>query len=103
VYLTCLEPVDDRATTHSRGFSLVSGGMVEDPATGSASGCLGAYLVERGLVDVRRKTRILNEQGYEMGRPSKVEVEVRTDGSGSIESVRVGGPVVRVMEGRAMF
>jgi len=103
VYLTCLDPVDDRATSHSRGFCLVSGGIVEDPATGSASGCLGAYLAERGLVDVRRKTRILNEQGYEMGRPSKVEVEVRTDGSGSIESVRVGGPVVRVMEGRAMF
>jgi trans-2,3-dihydro-3-hydroxyanthranilate isomerase len=103
IYVTCLDPVDAGSTTHSRGFCLVSGGTVEDPATGSASGCLGAYLVGKGLVEARKRTRILNEQGYEMGRPSRVEVEVRCDDRGSIESVRVGGSVVRLMEGRARF
>ena len=103
VYATCLEPVDRGSTTHSRGFSLVSGYIVEDPATGSASGCLGAYLVHRKLVDVRSRTRMVNEQGYEIGRPSKVEIEVGTSAHGGIDSVRVGGTAVEVMRGTARF
>ncbi len=103
IYVTCMDPTERGSTTHSRGFCLVSGTVVEDPATGSASGCLGAYLVERGLVKAGSKVRMVNEQGYEMGRPSKVEVEVRCSDDGTIDSVRVGGSVVRVMEGRARF
>ncbi len=99
IYVTCLDPVDKGSTTHSRGFSLVSRNIVEDPATGSASGCLGAYLVHHGLVPAERVTRITNEQGYEIGRPSRIHVEVGTSSSGAIESVRVGGPVVHMMDG----
>lgn len=100
-YVTCLDPVERGSTTHSRGLSLVSRNVVEDPATGSASGCLGAYLVRRRLVPVKPVTRITNEQGYEIGRPSKIAVEVRTARDGAIESVRVGGTVVHVMDGYA--
>lgn len=100
-YVTCLEPIRKGSTTHSRGLCLVSRNVVEDPATGSASGCLGAYLVRRGLVPVRRVTRLVNEQGYEIGRPSIIEIEVRTAADGSIEQVRVGGPTVHVMDGVA--
>ncbi|UCE90952.1 MAG: PhzF family phenazine biosynthesis protein [Methanobacteriota archaeon] len=103
IYATCLEPLENGSTTHSRAFSLVSGNIVEDPATGSASGCLGAYLVKNRLVDVKSSTRVVNEQGYALDRPSRIEVEVRTAPGGSIESVRVGGRAVEVMRGRAEF
>jgi trans-2,3-dihydro-3-hydroxyanthranilate isomerase len=101
IYITCLDPVEKGSTTHSRGLSLVARNIVEDPATGSASGCLGAFLVTKGLVPVERITRIVNEQGYEIGRPSKIGIEVGTSNDGTIESVRVGGSVVHMMDGTA--
>ena len=101
MYVTCLDPLDKSSTTHSRGFSLVSKSIVEDPATGSASGCLGAYLVSMKLVPVKKSTRIVNEQGYEIGRPSKIDIEVRTRADGGIDEVRVGGTVVLMMDGVA--
>ena len=101
LYVTCLDPVEKSSTTHSRGLSLVSKSIVEDPATGSASGCLGAYLVHRCLVPAKRTVKITNEQGYEMGRPSKIAIEIGTSESGKIESVRVGGSVVHMMDGTA--
>lgn len=101
IYVTCLEPLEKGSTTHSRGFSLVSKAIVEDPATGSASGCLGAYLVDKKLVPAGRTVNIVNEQGYEIGRASKTYIEVGTDASGRIESVRVGGSIVPMMDGWA--
>jgi len=101
LYVTCLDPIDRSSTTHSRGFSLVSKSIVEDPATGSASGCLGAYLVSRKLVPVEESTRIINEQGYEIGRPSKIDIEVRSAKGTGIKEVRVGGSVVHMMDGVA--
>ncbi len=103
LYVTCLDPVDKSSTTHSRGFSLVSKSIVEDPATGSASGCLGAYLVHHRLVPVKRVTKMTNEQGYEIERPSKISIEVRTSNKGDIDSVRVGGTIVDMMDGTAFL
>jgi trans-2,3-dihydro-3-hydroxyanthranilate isomerase len=103
IYLTSLDPVDRTSTAHSRGFSLVLGSIVEDPATGSASGCLGSYLVHHKLVPRSTRNRIINEQGYEMGRPSKIEIEVGSAPDCRIESVRVGGSVVHVMDGTAFL
>ncbi|UCE80954.1 MAG: PhzF family phenazine biosynthesis protein [Methanobacteriota archaeon] len=103
VYTTSLEPIDRRATAHSRGFFMASGSVLEDPATGSASGCLGAYLVDRHLIEVKRRTAIVNEQGFAVGRPSRIEVQVETSSDGAIESIRVGGSVVEVMRGVAEF
>lgn len=100
IYVTCLEPLSAGSTTHSRGFSLVSKNITEDPATGSASGCLGAYLVDKGLVPARRRSRVVNEQGYEIGRPSRIDIEVVTEG-GEISQVMVGGSVVHMMDGVA--
>ena len=101
IYVTSLETVEKTSTTHSRGFSLCAKNIVEDPATGSASGCLGAYLVHNGLVDVKNSVRMINEQGYEIGRPSKIAIEVSTDKAGKIDSVSVGGSVVHMMDGQA--
>jgi trans-2,3-dihydro-3-hydroxyanthranilate isomerase len=84
VYLVCLEG-DGRA--RARMFtSFVHGG--EDPATGSAAGPLCAYLAQRG-----HAPRVEITQGVEMGRPSRLEAELDDD------RVRVGGGVVRVVEG----
>jgi trans-2,3-dihydro-3-hydroxyanthranilate isomerase len=103
LYVTCLDPVDRSSTSHSRGFSLVSKNIVEDPATGSASGCLGAYLVRHRLVPVKRVTKMINEQGFEIERPSKISIEVGTSDTGDIESVRVGGTIVHMMDGTAFL
>src|SRR3990167_1790742 len=47
-------------------------GIVEDPATGSASGPLGCYLVHHGLVRGDAARQIVNLQGGAMGRPSRI-------------------------------
>jgi trans-2,3-dihydro-3-hydroxyanthranilate isomerase len=90
------------ATVHTRVFAPLLG-VPEDPATGSANGALGAYLVHHRAVPVTAPTtRILSEQGAELGRPSTLQVEVDRRG-GEITSVRVGGQVVPVLEGVARF
>ena len=71
-------------------------GVPEDPATGSANGCLAGYLVEHrcfggDAIDVRV------EQGYEIGRPSLPFLEAGRGPEG-IE-VNVGGNVVMVASG----
>jgi predicted PhzF superfamily epimerase YddE/YHI9 len=54
-------------------------------------------------VPVKTVTSIINEQGYEIGRPSKIAIEVRSDSRSRIESVRVGGSVVHMMDGVAFL
>lgn len=88
-------------TVHARMFAPGLG-VAEDPATGSASGALGAYLVRHSLVEAKPTARVLVEQGYEMGRPSSIHVEVDADASGPTE-VRVGGKAVEVAEGKLKF
>ena len=51
-------------------------GVPEDPATGSAAGALGAYLVRHGVLNASPTAHLIVEQGYEMGRPSTIYVEV---------------------------
>lgn len=70
----------------------------EDPATGSAAATLGGYLAAR---DQRgdETLRWTVEQGFEMGRPSILEIEVERAG-GRTTAVRVGGNSVIVCEGR---
>lgn len=71
-------------------------GIPEDPATGSANGCLAGYLVEHSYfgdkpVDVRV------EQGYEIGRPSLLFLKAQR--SEDVIEVSVGGKVVMVAKG----
>ena len=73
-------------------------GIVEDPATGGASGPLGCYLLRHGLVDAARARAMVSLQGVAMGRPSRIHISIDSDG-GAISRVRVGGKAVRVGEG----
>jgi trans-2,3-dihydro-3-hydroxyanthranilate isomerase len=69
--------------------------IYEDPATGSAAGSLGAYLVRHGKLSPGHTLTIL--QGEEMGRPSHIEVEVTQRNKKLVP--RVSGAAVKVFEG----
>lgn len=71
-------------------------GVLEDPATGSANGCLAGYLVEHRVLD-QAEIDLRVEQGYEIGRPSLLRLRARPAESG-IE-VNVGGRVIPVLRG----
>ncbi len=77
-------------------------GVPEDPATGSAAGCFGAYLVKHGLIKGEPVTTVEIEQGFEIHRPSLIQVELALD-EGTIHGVRVAGSVVMVLEGTIRF
>lgn len=71
-------------------------GVPEDPATGSANGCLAGYLVKhRYFGEDRIDIRV--EQGYEIGRPSLLFL--RAEAKGEEIDVFVGGKVVMVAKG----
>ena len=97
----CLRPIAAahpiRRTTYSRMFAPELG-VPEDPATGSASGPLGAYLVKHSLVSPARAEKMLNLQGVKLGRPSWIHISIET-ANGHTSRVRVGGTAVFVAEG----
>jgi trans-2,3-dihydro-3-hydroxyanthranilate isomerase len=82
-----------RGKAFARG--MLPWGMIEDPATGSAGGSLGAYLVEHERLKPAETLTIV--QGVEMGRPSEIQVEV-TSARGRLVP-KVSGSAVRVFEG----
>ncbi|THF53566.1 PhzF family phenazine biosynthesis protein [Allorhizobium terrae] len=69
----------------------------EDPATGSASAALGAYLTQLSPVQSMTRT-ILVEQGVEMGRRSLITITAEKR-DGQIASVDISGQAVAVMQG----
>jgi trans-2,3-dihydro-3-hydroxyanthranilate isomerase len=71
-------------------------GVVEDPATGSATGPLAAYMIRNRLVSGAPGTRFISEQGTKMGRRSLLHVAIH--GQDGAEGIEVGGhvaPLVR--------
>lgn len=92
--------VEEDSAIHSRMFGSPIG-ILEDPATGSASGALGAYLVQHGAIDIGPTTEFVIEQGYELERPSRIQVRVESDDD-VIQAVTVGGEAVMVLEGQLM-
>ena len=100
VYAFTLETQSPQAAAHARLFSLLLGSDIrEDPATGGASGPFGAYLVRHGI---RPPGSLLLEQGYEMGRPSLIEVDVEVSG-GDVSRVQAGGGVVVIAQGHLLI
>ena len=71
-------------------------GVPEDPATGSANGCLAAYLAHHRYL-ANGQIDVLAEQGYEIGRPSLLYLRAQQHGD-AIE-VSVGGKVVMTARG----
>jgi trans-2,3-dihydro-3-hydroxyanthranilate isomerase len=76
-------------------------GIVEDPATGSASGPLGCYLLRHYLVDAAAAGHIVSLQGVAMGRPSTIHVAIAGKPD-AIAQVKVGGEAVLVARGEML-
>ncbi|MET0724448.1 MAG: PhzF family phenazine biosynthesis protein [Tardiphaga sp.] len=88
---------DGIGNLRARMFAPLSN-IPEDPATGSASAALSAYLAS---LDPRDDAvfDIAIAQGVEMGRPSAIGVQIRKAG-GAVESVRISGRCVPMMQGK---
>lgn len=94
VFVTTSETVEPASNAHSRMFAPALG-VAEDPATGSASGPLAAFLLRNGLAD---GCDMISEQGFEMGRSSFIHMRVERSG-GEISSVAIGGRCVMLGSG----
>ncbi len=97
MFLFSAERAADRATVYSRMFAPDMG-VMEDPATGSASGPLGCYLVQHKIVPPAKAGAMLSLQGVKMGRPSHVHISIGLQ-KGEITTVRVGGESILAGEG----
>ncbi len=89
IFATTIETQYPGSTVHSRMFAPAFG-IPEDPATGAASGPLGAYLVKYGLVEAGD---MVSEQGVEMGRPSFIDIHIGKDGD-TFTDIIIGGECV---------
>jgi trans-2,3-dihydro-3-hydroxyanthranilate isomerase len=93
IYPFCRETINPENTLHSRAFAP-DFGISEDPATGSVAGAMGAYWAsQENITDIS----ITIEQGYEMERPSLINVEVS---AGEVQKIRVGGKTQEVFTGQ---
>ncbi|HJU73895.1 MAG TPA: PhzF family phenazine biosynthesis protein [Gemmatimonadaceae bacterium] len=96
IFVFSLDAQLPSSDVHARMFGP-GANVPEDPATGSACTALGGYLAMRA--NERNGTlRWVVEQGFEMGRPSILDVEADLE-EGKITALRVGGNSVLVMEG----
>jgi trans-2,3-dihydro-3-hydroxyanthranilate isomerase len=95
-FIVCRQTAEPGNTFHTRMFAP-GVGVAEDPATGSAAAAFAGYLaVHGGYPDGEHLVRI--EQGYEMRRPSLMELTLKMNG-GKLTGASIGGSAVIVMEG----
>lgn len=99
IFAFSLETENEESSVHSRMFAPAMG-ISEDPATGAASGPLGAYLVKHQVLPVAENGiyTITSEQGFEMGRPSFIDITINGTAEG-IEEVKIGGNSVTIGKG----
>jgi trans-2,3-dihydro-3-hydroxyanthranilate isomerase len=96
IFLFARDP--DGGDTHFRARMFAPGlNVAEDPATGSANACFAGYLAARAPQSSGTLAWTV-DQGIEMGRPSRLEIEADTT-DGVLTAVRVGGSAVFVCEG----
>lgn len=89
------------AGAYSRMFAPEHG-VVEDPATGSSTGPLAAYMLQHGLVAPSADgTRFISEQGTKMGRRSFLHVQL--NGEGGANGIEVGGYVTPLVDATMRF
>ncbi len=76
-------------------------GIGEDPATGSSTGPLAAYMMRHGMVSGRDGTRFVSEQGTKMKRRSLLHVQIH--GEMGIDGIEVGGYTTPLVEASMRF
>jgi trans-2,3-dihydro-3-hydroxyanthranilate isomerase len=95
VLIFCLETYNEQNDLNVRFFADFYG-VPEDPATGSANGCLAGYLVKHRYFG-EDQINIRVEQGYEIGRPSLLFL--KAEDKGQEIDVFVGGKVIMIAKG----
>lgn len=94
-HLFCAQGV----TAEGRTFARHVGSTLEDPFTGSATGGMAAYLFHHGIIS---ETQFIAEQGHWMKRPGQATVEI-VGSPENIETVKVGGSAVTVLQGELIL
>lgn len=95
VLVFCPETYCDGNDLNVRVF-VPAYGIEEDPATGSGNGCLASYLVKQRYFGTDR-IDVRVEQGYEIGRPSRLYLRAHYDGNRI--HVQIGGRVFAIAKG----
>lgn len=96
IFVFCPEATSPEQQFSARMFAAALG-IPEDPATGSANGCLAGYLVQHRYSDVDQ-IDVQVEQGVAMGRPSVIYL--RAARQPEAITVQVGGQVILVAQGQ---
>ena len=92
------------ARAHARFFAPADN-IPEDPATGSACGALGGYLIHHDAISLEPEDgryKFVIEQGDFINRPSRINLDVRGE-TGRVEEVKVGGSAVLVARGEVLW
>lgn len=92
----CAETLNAENDIHVRVLDDIYGAP-EDPATGSANGCIAAYMLRYRYFD-RERLALRSEQGYQIGRPSLLYLEAERAADEMV--IRVGGRVEMVAKGQ---
>ncbi len=96
IFVFARDPEGGDAHFHARMYGP-GVNVAEDPATGSANACLAGYLAARA--PQKDGTLVWTvDQGVEMGRPSRLEIEADKS-AGTVTAIRVGGNAVMISEG----
>jgi trans-2,3-dihydro-3-hydroxyanthranilate isomerase len=97
VYLYTGETTHNTSSFHARMFGPAAG-VAEDPATGSAAAAFAGVInaFDQPLAGTHKR---IIEQGFEMGRPSLISLSFEVAARGKLDTVRIGGNAVRVIEG----
>ncbi|HBL26110.1 MAG TPA: hypothetical protein DD490_04665 [Acidobacteria bacterium] len=96
LFVLCREPELPGSALRARMFAPAMG-IAEDPATGGACSALGGWIAARAK-ERQGTLRLVVEQGFEMGRPSLLHLEVDLQ-EGTPTAVRVGGATVLMSQG----
>ena len=93
------ETVLPESSIHCREFCPAVG-TPEAPATGTTNRALACYLLRQGLLDsqIDGRQTVIAEQGYEMGRPSRICTEMMVQDGEAVE-IKVGGVATKTMQG----
>ena len=95
------ETIEGGASRAHARFFAPADNIPEDPATGSACGALGGYLVHHGALSLEPQDgryKFVIEQGDFIHRPSRINLDVKGE-AGKVEEVKVGGLAVLVARG----
>jgi trans-2,3-dihydro-3-hydroxyanthranilate isomerase len=95
-YVFCRETAQPGHAFHTRMFAP-SAGISEDPATGSAAAAIAGYIAKFDKFSDGSHALMI-EQGFEMGRPSLIELTLKMSG-GKLTGASIGGGAVVVSEG----